>query len=332
MSSGKDSLRTAVEQGRLGDAWTQYKQLHASGEADVAVHYIGGRVALQRNDLFEAKSVLLRALGGCRGGHLLGQIRLLLGEVERRIGEVDEAVAHLQSFLEDMGEYADLGALWQGAALYNLALTLRQAGRHEDSRSAYRQAVEVFRRENLREPLRRALQNLAWVACIQGDAEEAQRALDEADYLLNGEEARWRQRLGRSFLLATMGQYSKAMDLCGAIVRAEGQVPTDVRSHACWIAGNQALRNGQFDVALAMAEQALHHAAQSGKENRVMHDAAELFQAVRSHLTLTGAEGEPSPPLTLVGVRVRGGLVDAEDVDPGFDGRCLGHHGRVGSG
>lgn len=299
----KDSLRTAAEQGRLDEAWAEYKLLHASGEADAEVHYSAGRVALRRNDLFEAKTVLLRALSACLGGHLRGQIRLLLGEVERRIGEVDEAVAHLQSFLEDIGEYAELGALWEGAALYNLALTLRQAGRHEESRAAYRQAVKLFRREKLREPLRQALQNLAWVACIQGDVNEAQRALDEADSLLSGEEARWHQRLSRSFLLAVQGQYSQAMDLCGAIVRAEGRIPIAVRSHACWIAGNQALRNGLYDVALAMAEQALHYAAQSGRENCVMQDAVELFRAVRSHLALTGAEGEPSPPLALAGVR-----------------------------
>jgi len=298
-----ESLRTAFEQGRLEHAWETYKQLHAAREVDAEVHYLGGRVALMRNDLFEAKSVLLRGLAASPSGPILGQVRLLLGEVERRIGEVDEAVAHLQSFLEDMGEYADLGALWQGAALYNLALTYRQAGRHEESRSAYRQAIELFRREGLREPLRRALQNLAWVACMQGDAEEARQALDESDKLCAGEEARWRQRLGRSYLWATLGQYSQAMDLCGAIVRAEGQVPSDVRSHACWIAGHQALRNHRVDVALAMAEQALHHATQAGKENRVLHDAAELFRTVRSHLTLTGADGEPSPQLALVGVR-----------------------------
>lgn len=297
------SVRTAVEHGRLDDAWAQYKQLHADGQADAEIHYLAGRVALQRNDLFDAKSVLLRALGSCPCGHLLGQIRLLLGEVERRIGEVDEAVAHLQSFLEDLGEYADLGALWEGAALYNLALAYRQAGRHDESRNAYRQAAVIFRRESLRQPLRRTLHNLAWVACIQGDEAEAQRALDEAEQLLDGEEARWRQRLGRSFLLATKGQYSTAMDLCGAIVRAEGRVPLDVRSQACWIAGHQAMRNGRYDVALAMAEQALHYAAQSGTEVRVMQDAQELFRAVRSHLTLTGTEGEPSPSLALVGVR-----------------------------
>ncbi len=299
-----ESLRTAFEQGRLGDAWEAYKQLHAAREVDAEVHYIGGRVAMQRNDLFEAKSVFLRAMAAVPSGPLLGQIRLSLGEVERRIGEVDEAVAHLQSFLEEMGEYADLGALWQGAALYNLGLTYRQAGRHEESRGAYRQAIELFRREGLREPLRRALQNLAWVACMQGDVAEARGALDESDKLCTGEEARWRQRLGRSYLWAIMGQYSQAMDLCGAIVRAEGQVPSDVRSHACWIAGHQALRNHRFDVALAMAEQALHHAAQAGKENRVLHDAAELFRAVRSQLTLTGTDGEPSPQPALVGGRV----------------------------
>jgi tetratricopeptide (TPR) repeat protein len=297
------SLRTAFEQGRLNEAWSFYCQMHASGEASSESHYYGGRVALQRNDLFEAKSVFLRGLSASPSGPLLGQIRVALAEVERRIGEVDEAVARLQSFLDDLGEYADLGALWQGAALYNLALTLRQAGRHEESRGAYRQAIAVFRQENLREPLRRALQNLAWVACMQGDAAEARQALDEADYLCQGEEARWRQRLGRSFLLATLGEDSKAMDLCGAIVRAEGQVPSDVRSHACWIAGIQALRTGRYDVALAMAEQALHYAAQSAKENRVLHDAAELFNAVRSHLKLTGAGLEPSLPLTLVGER-----------------------------
>lgn len=292
------SLRTAFEQGKLEEAWLEYRQLHAAGETTAETHYMGGRVALLRNDLFEAKSVFLRGLSASPSGPLLGQIRVALAEVERRIGEVDEAVAHLQLFLDDMGAYTDLGALWQGAALYNLGLTLRQAGRHEESRGAYRQAIEVFRRENLREPLRRALQNLAWVSCMQGDAEEARQALDEADHLCQGEEARWRQRLGRSFLLATLGQYSKALDLCGAIVRAEGQIPADVRSHACWIAGNQALRTKRYDLALAMAEQALHYAAQSGKENRVLHDAAELFKAVRSHLTPTGSEAEPSLPPT----------------------------------
>lgn len=298
-----ESLRTAFEQGRLEEAWSDYRQIHASGEAAAECHYYGGRIALQRNDLFEAKSIFLRGLSASPSGSLLGQLRVALAEVERRIGEVDEAVAHLQSFLDDLGEYTDLGALWQGAALYNLALTLRQAGRHEESRGAYRQAIQVFRRENLREPLRRALQNLAWVACMQGDAKEARQALDEADHLCQGEEARWRQRLGRSYLLATVGEYSMAMDLCGAIVRAEGQVPSDVRSHACWIAGNQALRSGRYDLALAMAERALQYAAQSAKENRVLHDAAELFKAVRAHLTLTGTGAEPSLNLTLVGDR-----------------------------
>lgn len=295
------AMRLAYEQERYQEVWAQYQVCFLSGEATAESHYLAGRAALQRNDLFEAKSTMLRALGAQPSGALLGQIRVALAEVERRIGEVDEAVAHLQTFLDDPGEHADLGALWHGAAQYNLALSLRQAGRLEESRAAYRQAILIFRRERLREPLWRALLNLAWAACLQGDADEAGSALEEAEQLCQGEEARWRQRLGRSFLLATVGESSKAMDLCGAIVRADSPIPPDVRSYACWIAGREALRQGRFEVALAMAEQALLYAAHVGKDRRVLQDAADLFQAVRARLAPTGMVDSHSSPLA--GVR-----------------------------
>lgn len=277
------ALRTAWSDRRLDDAWAEYRRLVAMGEADAETHLVGARAARAKNDLFGARWAIEAAAGANPTGAILGQVRFTYGNILRELGEVLPAIEQLTACIDGFDDYPELAPLMLGPTYYNLGLALRQARRYTDAIEAYGTAREHFRRENMDSMLCMTLHNLAWVACLEGRLDEAGEALDESRSLAGTDTLRWHQRLGEAFLESLGGESDRrhALELCQVIVSEPGEVPTHVRSHACWVAGRVALALHQPDAAEQLAVQALNHATAARGENRCLTDAAELLKSVR---------------------------------------------------
>ncbi|MFZ5825047.1 MAG: tetratricopeptide repeat protein [Bacillota bacterium] len=286
-----EALRTALLAGDHQEAWGIYQALCEAGQADADTHHMGGRAAVAKGDLYNARRAMDAALTAGASGRTLGQVRLILGEVLRRIGDLSEAAETLERFLAGMWEYPELGPLWQGSGLYNLGLTYRQLGRLDEARAAYIAAAEECRREGLRDLLGWCLRNLAWVLCLQGDTDGAREALGEAEGFCP-EEDRWHQVLGWAHVEAVEGWQHSTTAMCKRIIEASSASP-DVQAHAYWLLGREALRHGDHRIAMMMAEAALEEAKSFPGDNRARNDAADLWRNAKSqlHEVESGAAG-----------------------------------------
>lgn len=275
-------LEGLYAQQRFEEGWTLYRSLRETGAAGAAEHLLGARCARGRGDLFGARWALGEAEEARPEGQVLGQVRFTYGLVLREIGEYNTAIEYLSACIRGLGHYAELAPVMEGPAYYNLGLALRQTRRYDEALSAYQEAAARFRGESMHTYLCMTLQNLAWVACLVGNAPAAQSALAEAEPLCNSEVLRTHQSLGQAFVasLGDLPDRERAMALCESFIRAE-HTPNQVRSHAYWLAGKVALSLDKLDLAESLARSALDWGARSGNDNRCLHDAADLLREVR---------------------------------------------------
>lgn len=278
-----ECLRAAWEGGRHEAAWAEYLRLTATGGADAEAHLIGSMAARERGDLQGARWAVEKAVEAGPSGVLLVRVWFQRGVLLREVGEAAAAVAQFEACLQHLEQYPGLQQVMEGPAWYNLGLALRQARRHEEAIAAYQRAVGVFRSESMTTHLCMALHNLAWVACMLGRKELAREALDESARFCTGGAMQWHQRIGEAFYMAQGGpeRQLQAMQLAQEIIDHPGDLPADVRSHACWLAGTVALQLGLYHAAEDLANQAVHHAVRARGENRCLLDAADLLREVR---------------------------------------------------
>lgn len=278
-----ESLRAAWEGGQHETAWAEYQRLTAAGEACAEAHLIGSMAARERGDLQAARWAIEKAVAAGPSGMLLVRVWFQRGVLLREVGEAAAAVEQFESCLRRLEEHPALRQVMEGPAWYNLGLALRQARRYEDAIAAYLMAVDLFRSEAMTTHLCMALHNLAWVACLMGRKELAREALGESAPFCSEGALKWHQRIGEAFYMAQGGpeRQRRAMELAQEIIDDPGDVPADVRSHACWLAGTVALELGLWGAAEDLANQAVHHAVRAKGENRCLLDAAELLREVR---------------------------------------------------
>lgn len=278
-----ESLRAAWEGGCHEAAWAEYQRLTSAGEACVEAHLIGSMAARERGDLQGARWAIEKALEAGPTGMLLVRVWFQRGVLLREVGEAAAAVEQFESCLRHLGNYPVLRQVMEGPAWYNLGLALRQARRYDEAIAAYQRAVILFRSEMMTTHLCMALHNLAWVACLLGRMELAREALDESAPLCSEGALKWHQRIGEAFCMAQGGleHQRQAMELAQEIIDHTGDLPADVRSHACWLAGTVALQLGLCHAAEDLANQAVHYAVQAKGENRCLLDAADLLREIR---------------------------------------------------
>lgn len=286
------ALKAAFSERRLDDAWALYRQLDATGGACAEGHLVGARVAMAREDLHAARWAIEKAAAETSTGALLGQIRYTRGLALQLLGDVQAAIEQMQACINGVNEYPELGPVMLGPAWNNLGLLLRQSKRYQEAIDAYTTACGICRTESLHTYLCMALHNLAWTACMMRDRVRAEAALDEAEPLCKSESLQWHQQITLAYLaaLGDMDEQRQAMELCQSIID-QGEAPIDVRSHACWVAGQVALQLGQLDAAEDLAKQAVHHASQDRSESRCLRDAADLLRSIREIRLLSTSSG-----------------------------------------
>lgn len=270
------------------EAWNVYRALTTlPGYDRPEIHLKGALLAHGLGKHHSAHYAILEALAGGPSGELGGRVRFVYAEILREIGRIDAAIEQFSSWLDGLDEYRSLAPSHQGACCYNLALAFRQAGRYEESIALYQQATAEFRRREHPAWLRMCLQNLAWVACLAGESQIAAEALAEAGRYCETPSAAWQQRIGEAFLAATApdGDLRRVMVLCQEIIDCtDADVPADVRSHACWLAGRVAMELELPADAEALTTQALIWGSLAGDANRCLRDAAALLAELRTRL------------------------------------------------
>lgn len=289
---GLEKLCSLYSDGHYEAAYTLYRELSVLENVDAEVFLLGGRAALAMGNHYAARAALDLAINAGPEGRTLGMVRFIHGAVLLYLGEIHPAIEQFSAFLQGIIDYPELAPLFRGPALYNRALAYRQARKYNESLNDYWEACEEFRREHMREYLCQALHNRAWVACIFGDTADARAALEESLPLCDTDYLRWHQRIGEAFLAALSyhpsdpsGQAAaqrQALEQCQTIYEHAGaDLPADVRSHACWLAGRISQELGELDAAESLALQAVHHGAATRNENRCLHDASELLREIR---------------------------------------------------
>jgi tetratricopeptide (TPR) repeat protein len=194
-------VRARALTGAAGLAWSQSDltaaaafagdALAAAEAADdnasaIAAHTVLGVAAKDDGRLDDARhhlqqsGALAAATGDDRG---VVVAKLNLACVALDAGDLDDAETLFQ---EVHAYHRRAGAPDEGIgfALLNLGLTAQRRGRVEDARARFSGALEAFTRIGFRQQVGHALQGLAAVAAIAGDASEAARLLGSADALL----------------------------------------------------------------------------------------------------------------------------------------------------
>lgn len=286
------ALKAAFSERRLDDAWALYRQLDATDGACAEGHLVGARVAMAREDLLAGRYAIEKAAAESSTGALLGQIRYTRGLILQLLGDVQAAIEQMQACINGVNEYPTLGPVMLGPAWNNLGLLLRQSKRYQEAIDAYTTACGICRTESLPTYLCMALHNLAWTACMMGDRTRAQFALDESEPLATTATLKWHQKITQAYLsaLGDLDDQRHAMELCQSLI-SQPDAPIDIRSHACWVAGQVAMKLGQLEAAEDLAKQAVHHASQDRSESRCLRDAADLLRSIRELRFMSTSSG-----------------------------------------
>lgn len=280
MSSGGLSLRDLYEARRYEEAWAEYARVLIEEPVTAEDHLTGGLVARLRGDLQDARLAFERCLAEEPAGITLGKALMTYGVVLREIGEPCTAVQYLQQFLDRMDEYEELRPVAWGAGHHNLGMALRGARRYEEAIVAYEVAIREFRREGMNSYLREALWSQAWVYCIMGNCQSAILDLNEAEPFCRDDRGQSQLILGWAFADAVAGRRPEALQRCETLLSYLENVPTDVLSHACWVAGRVMLDMGQLEGAEEMQRGALDWALKTTSDSRCLQDANDLKRSI----------------------------------------------------
>lgn len=287
-----EHLRELRSAGKYQEIYDLYLQLVAARETTAEICMLGGLAAKKLGHLLAANDALESCLERGPEGTVLGTARFVLGMVLRELGHLHDAIEVFTAFIDGIDEYPDMKSTALGAAYHNRGLAYRQSNRLEDSLRDYHLACDEFAHENLTEYLCMALQNLAWVASMFGDAIQTRQALQRARPLCATPYLRWHQRIGEAFLAsidyAPLDAQSRvrakqnALDLCKAIYEFEGDdLPPEVRTQSYWLAGTVSVDLGLMADAYHFARESIRHAlVVPSPDNQSLPDAAALLHQV----------------------------------------------------
>lgn len=287
-----ERLRSLKAAGQHQDAYNLYLQLVAMQETSAEACLIGGQAAKKLGNLWAAKDALESCLEREPEGAVLGMARFVLGEVMRQLGKPHEAIQYLTAFIDGLPDYPELNAVGLGPAQFNRGTAFWQANRLDESLNDFTLACAEFRREGLAVYLCMALHNLAWVAALFEDAVQVRQAIQEARPLCTTLAQQWHQRLGEAFLASIAFDpldaesrrvcQRRALELCQVICQHEGDdVPAEVRSQACWLAGKINLALEEINAAHHFGLQAIQHALSTPvADARSLYDAADLLRQI----------------------------------------------------
>lgn len=258
-----DGLRELYEARRLDEAWAEFERLLVGDPTDAEVYLYGALTAWRMGRPRDGRTAVLRGDKLKLTGTIALRLRFISGVLAREAGDTVLALEEFDRCLDILAGCPDLASVFRGSILYNQALALQHVrGRLADSLSVYRMAIAEFRAQGMRDYLRQALQNAAWVATDLGDYGVALELLSEAGPLCETDEANWVQQVGLAHLHSRDGHPEIAAQFCETLLRAEG-VSVATRSLAATVAAETLLSQGLLTEAAQTGALAVELALQT---------------------------------------------------------------------
>jgi tetratricopeptide (TPR) repeat protein len=192
----------------------------------------------------------------------LGKARAELGISWLTIGDYSQAVECFQAYLLDLHRY-DSAKSYLGPVHYNLGLAYRRRKDHLRALYHYHQAVEWFTERGYTLHAGKTHQNLAWLYCLEDDAQNAEIEVQVAESFAEvcGTEFKTEQLLCRSFIHILRKEVVPAVTLACEVLQPGRPGTTDThRANANWLAGRCSLALYNFDSANAFAAFATEYA------------------------------------------------------------------------
>jgi len=267
------TVRSLYGSSKPADAWVAYMAALRADTCTAEDHVYGAFAAREIGELQNGRRAAEAAIASRAEGDLLGKARWALGLICREWGDTHSAIEAFGQLHAEWHHYPHLQPLLLGAMWYNLGLAHDQRREWAQSVKCCELAEAEFRAEGMKDYLRQALQNRAWALCRLKDAAGATEALDEAQPLIQTQEAKWQQVIGRAYAALVFGEYRTVLELARSIPN-EG-VPVDVQSQVAWIAGRACLATGNVNKAVQLAEISLSWGARA-HDVRCLQDGSEL--------------------------------------------------------
>lgn len=210
----------------------------------------------------------------------LGMARAESGIAWLTAGDLAGALDALHAYLLDHHRY-DKAKVYLGHVQYNLGLTYRRRRDYESAVRHYVAAVEWFTEKGYTLQAAETHQNLAWLYCLTGNIEEAERELELAESFSDvcRPDFKVEQLVCRALVLKSQGLIGDAMKMVEEVLQPGRPGASDShRGYAAWITGTIALALRQFDKAIFFADLAINYAMQV-RDTGVMSQAAALRSA-----------------------------------------------------
>lgn len=291
-----DRLQGLVRRGEFIQAIREAEGLllltNLSTSAQARVLKYLGRCQAQLGDFYGAVRVLETAhvlARNSRDWDCLGLARAELGIIRLLIGDYSNAIDVLQTYFLDLEHYTEARAA-EGLVQYNLGLAHRRRRDYRAAIERYTLAVSWFIERGYTLHAGQTHQNIAWVYCLDGNYDEAERELTTADSFLEvcGAAFQAEQLVCRALYYHCTGQIGTSMLMVEEVLRpTRTGVTATHKGHATWIAGCNALRARHYDMATYFADLATQYALEA-KEPAIMSQASLL----RADIAKWKGEGE----------------------------------------
>lgn len=226
---------------------------------------LSGRARGESGDQYGATGVLETAIGWAfkaRDWDTAGMARAELGICWVEIGDIPAAIDSFQAYFLDMHRYQRAKA-FEGFVHFNLALAYRRRKDHRMAIHHYQAALEWFSERGLTNYVGVVHQNVAWMYCMEGNAEAAHASLDLAGTFTGvcGPPFRVELLVGRAFAYKVQGQIGQAMALVQEVLQPGRPAVTDShRASASWLAGTVGLAVHRLDDAWYFANSSIRYA------------------------------------------------------------------------
>jgi len=285
-----DRLHSLVATGQFLAAYREVERLAMDPELDptqrAKVFLFGVRAAAGLREIYAGVKMAEKAVEAAELGtnwEDIGNARLYSALIYREVGDTAQALRFFELFFLHLDRYPSLQSR-TGHAYYNKALTHQQRREYTEALLAYRLAMEDFATLPNQAGVLASLQNSAWVLLLQGNAEEAEPLIMQAELLAVGlelHEYQVTQLVVEALLHRKMGRFDRAMELCEEVFQAGRQGATDRhRAEAAWIMAEITLAASRIHEAGIFADWAVTHALEV-KDPHLMNLASEVRHRVR---------------------------------------------------
>lgn len=291
-------IRSLLREGKWNDAWSAFEAEPERGTEELLAGSLVAR-ALYRESvgdnaqrwLYRAHVLVEEASNKLQGQPQLHHVEVHFhkARVEIDVGDWSDAYTSLVWLLNHGAEA--IGTTWpvvEPETHFMMGLVCCRKGEPILGNSHYVEAARLAEAEGQHEVRLRCLQNLAWVALNEGNADRADEYLHQADILVGSQEDRWHQEIRRAYAMHLRGAEAEATTQLQRLHQearhGSSRVSAEIMAWVCWLSGCIAANVGALNEAEQFVMDGQSWAIKGG-DCRVMTDLCKLGSEVRAQRT-----------------------------------------------